>query len=225
MEIQQDWDKTKLEHYLLSDSWESAQAMIILSGYSCEYGRDRYGYPVSGTYLENRLSINFNRESFKPYMTLDKEAYSNTSKDEINKLESDYERLLEIWDSNTTYRNHLYPPAFFIDWALSKRFRPDWLDWAIDKGLYTPKEPRNLPATIQNTPAAPEFDKASPTYPPELALALEAWRAVSTTEGKGKPKARIKAWLNTNTTLSEKAKIRITVVCNWEKQGGATTTE
>ncbi|MDD2775381.1 MAG: hypothetical protein PHU06_05450 [Gallionella sp.] len=116
MEIQQNWDKTKLEHYLLSDSWESAQAMIILSGYSCEYGRDRYGYPVSGTYLENRSSISFNRESFKPYMTLDKEAYSNTSKDEINKLESDYKRLLEIWDSNTTYRNHLYPPAFFIDW-------------------------------------------------------------------------------------------------------------
>lgn len=118
-----------------------------------------------------------------------------------------------------------YSPEYVIDWALSKRFRPDWLDWAIEQKLYTPKELRNLPAPAQNTPAAPEFDKANPTYPPELAYALEAWRAVSATEGKGKPKARIKAWLDTNTKLSDKAKERIAVVANWEKLGGATSTE
>lgn len=118
-----------------------------------------------------------------------------------------------------------YSPEYFIDWALSKRFTPDWLDWAIEQKLYTPKELRNLPAPAQNTPAAPEFNKANPNYPPELAYALEAWRAVSATEGKGKPKARIKAWLDTNTKLSDKAKERIAVVANWEKLGGATSTE
>lgn len=70
-----------------------------------------------------------------------------------------------------------------------------------------------------------EFDKGSPTYPPELATALDAWCAVSAIDGKGKPKARIQAWLEENTRLSEKAKERIAVVCNWEKQGGASLSE
>lgn len=71
----------------------------------------------------------------------------------------------------------------------------------------------------------PDFDKASTTYPPELDIAVQAWKAISTTEGKGKPKARIEAWLNTNADqLSNAAKKRIEIVANWEKTGGATRT-
>ena len=71
------------------------------------------------------------------------------------------------------------------------------------------------------------FNKSSTTYPPELDIALQAWQAVSTSEGKGKPKARIKKWLDDNfmrTELSDAAKIRISVVANWDKRGGATKT-
>ena len=71
----------------------------------------------------------------------------------------------------------------------------------------------------------PVFDKTSPTYPPELDIALQAWQAVSATEDKKKPKARIKAWLDSNTELSNEAKERVATVVNWDKTGGATRTE
>ncbi|MEQ1813398.1 MAG: hypothetical protein ABL860_02965 [Candidatus Nitrotoga sp.] len=31
-------------------------------------------------------------------------------------------------------------PKFFIEWALEKDFRPEWLDWAIEQGLYKPAD-------------------------------------------------------------------------------------
>ena len=71
----------------------------------------------------------------------------------------------------------------------------------------------------------PIFDKTSQTYPPELEIALRAWQAVSTTQSKAKPKARIRAWLDSNTDLSNEAKERIATVANWDKTGGATRTE
>lgn len=71
----------------------------------------------------------------------------------------------------------------------------------------------------------PIFDKNSTTYPPELDLALQAWQAVNNSEGKGKPKARIKAWLDANSKLTNEAKERISIVANWDKLGGATRTD
>lgn len=87
------------------------------------------------------------------------------------------------------------------------------------------EEHKNLPTPIDND-AQSVFDKASETYPPELDIALRAWRKVSATEGKGKPKARIKAWLDTNEkNLSGEAKERIAIVANWDKTGGATRSD
>lgn len=69
------------------------------------------------------------------------------------------------------------------------------------------------------------FVKADSKYPPELDLAFKAWQAVSSTDGKGKPKARIRAWLDSNTKISNEAKERISIVANWDKSGGATSTD
>ena len=75
-------------------------------------------------------------------------------------------------------------------------------------------------------PLHTSFDKASTTYPTELDLAMQAWQAVTSSEGKGKPKARIRAWLDSNTkNISNEAKERISIVANWDKSGGATTTD
>ena len=76
----------------------------------------------------------------------------------------------------------------------------------------------------ENNDSEELFDKAGTSYPPELDLAIQAWRAATASEGKGKPKAKIKAWLDANTKLSNEAKERIAIVANWEKTGGATTT-
>ena len=31
-------------------------------------------------------------------------------------------------------------PSFYIEWSLSKGIKPDWLDFAIDKGFFKPKK-------------------------------------------------------------------------------------
>ena len=63
------------------------------------------------------------------------------------------------------------------------------------------------------------------TLPIELGFANQAWKAVTAKDEKGKPKARIKKWLDANANeLSDEAKERICVVANWDKRGGATKT-
>ena len=94
--------------------------------------------------------------------------------------------------------------------------------WALSNDSDVPQEFASFAAS---EPVTPEFDKLSPTYPPELDLALQAWRAVSKSNDKGKPKARIRTWLDANTALSNEAKERIATVANWDKLGGATRTD
>jgi len=134
------------------------------------------------------------------------------------------DRLRNFWLASDNDKER-YAPSFIIEWALSKHFRPDWLDWAIERGLYIPKQ---LTGAIAQT----DFDKESSTYPKELDFALQAWRKVSTTEGKGKPKARIRTWLNNvNDSLPKEKKLskdaieRIAIVANWDKTGGATRSD
>lgn len=79
--------------------------------------------------------------------------------------------------------------------------------------------------SLPDSATTPIFSKDSPIYPPELDWALKAWKAVSAAEGKGKPKARIRKWLDENSLLSNEAKERISTVANWDKTGGATRTE
>jgi hypothetical protein len=66
------------------------------------------------------------------------------------------------------------------------------------------------------------FDPDSATYPPELDIAFQAWRAATTRPSKGKTaKEQLKDWLATNyPKLSGDAIDRIAIVCNWEKQAG-----
>lgn len=69
------------------------------------------------------------------------------------------------------------------------------------------------------------FDPDSVTYPTELDIAMQAWRAVTNRPNADlTAKAQIENWLNQNypdrKTLSQEARERIAVICNWEKAGG-----
>jgi hypothetical protein len=67
------------------------------------------------------------------------------------------------------------------------------------------------------------FDQASPYYPPELAIACQAWKSVSQRARSDKqPKSQIREWLEKHYRdhLSNDAKERIATVCNWNKAGG-----
>lgn len=188
-------------------------------------GLDYFQKPDDNRAIVKDLPVPLDFVTFRKVQQSISTVFDNDCMYDLMEMEGNGGRLHNFWLASGN-NDEQRPPEFFIDWALSKRIRPDWLDWAIDTKLYTPKKQRNLPAITQNTPTAPEFDKVNPTYPPELAIALEAWRAVSTSEGKGKPKARIKAWLETNAPkLSKEAKERIATVANWEKLGGATRSD
>lgn len=136
-----------------------------------------------------------------------------------------YRLWLQYWHSG----EHLKPTPLldFVEWALSKNLRPEWLSLEMESYLYTVRQGKGA----ENS-APPEkatltfFDKTSTTYPPELDIALRAWREISTTVGKGKPKLRIMKWLDDNAKeLSNEAKNRIATVVNWDKSGGATRTD
>lgn len=59
----------------------------------------------------------------------------------MNKDQKAVNRLLQLWSNEgDSIRLKKHPPAFFIEWALSKNIKPEWLDWAIECGLYIPKK-------------------------------------------------------------------------------------
>jgi hypothetical protein len=67
------------------------------------------------------------------------------------------------------------------------------------------------------------FDDDSDNYPPELDIAMQAWRAVthSPVDASLTPKDRIVAWLSKcYPKLSGVATERIKTVCNWDKTPG-----
>lgn len=129
-------------------------------------------------------------------------------------------------DMNLTLSNKDNTKIKPIDWielAVSKGISIPWLDVAIEIGIY-PK-PNTNEGSVAKTEPNNLLDKTNPNYPPELDIAIQAWHAVTNNPGKGKPKARIRAWLDQNTTLANEAKERISIVCNWDKLGGATRSD
>lgn len=141
-----------------------------------------------------------------------------------------YNQLLEYWKSGK--HPEVTTPEYFIDWSLTKGHTPPWLNRAIEFGLYIPKQGATACKIAHaNSNEIQFFDQTSINYPSELHIALQAWQAVSASEGKGKPKARIKAWLiennkelkkNGKNEVTKEAMERISIVVNWEKNGGAT---
>lgn len=179
------WKNSKLGEYLLYGTWEAPNGLRILAGY--QYHEADYRAELSILELYN---IEWSAELRLKHLN-------------------------ESWIRDLRDQNEVAAPKIFIDWALSKKIRPTWLDWAIQQGLYKENN--------ETDSMKPDFDKESPTYPPELDIAVQVWREISATEGKGKPKARIRTWLDDNApNLSGEAKERIATVANWDKAGGPT---
>lgn len=67
------------------------------------------------------------------------------------------------------------------------------------------------------------FDEDGDTYPPELDIAMQAWRAVTNGGGDASlnPKGQIVDWIAKHyPKVSPEAASRLATVCNWEKNGG-----
>ena len=81
----------------------------------------------------------------------------------MNKDQKAINRLLQLWSSESdSVRLEKHPPAFFIEWALSKNIKPEWLDWAIERGLYiSKKKTAEDNITSADSPVPLAFDKES----------------------------------------------------------------
>lgn len=223
MENKQDWENSRLSDYLKYGFWQPYNAWCLLAGFD---------YKKVQKKLKDDLDLrcSLDPESFKIEGTLAFEIESLGASDDhlrrisasaardLNAMRANVSRLRDFWISDQLEDEHC-SPDYFIEWALSKGFTPDWLDWASENRLYVAGG--NVSSDV--------FDEADPCYPPELDIALKAWRAVSASykgSGSAKPKALILKWLKSNyPKLPNQAYERISIVANWHKTGGAPRTD
>ena len=229
MSQQQNWEQSRLQDYLLYDEWDRNSGFRVLVGFdyderTCYPGNNAKAYldPLleeqsvndAAYYCAVPLDLSLEEQSINDYISL------------VDHMRVQINRLEGFWNNGGKRDYIKLTPSYFIEWAISKNFRPPWLDWAIEHKLYEPNQELNSgQLNTANAIKTYNFDPKSTTYPIELELACQAWRAVSSTNDKGKPKARIEKWLKDNTKLSESAIERISIVANWEKTGGATPTK
>ena len=111
MRLKQDWNNSNLAIYLLYGKWSAYQGWCFLAG-----ADDNNGIvPLDSDLLD--FTTTDDRKEWMGY------------------LELKIDRLRDFWLSDDL-SDEKKPPSFFIEWAISKRHRPEWLDWAIEQGLY-----------------------------------------------------------------------------------------
>ena len=115
----QNWSNTNLKDYLLFDSWKEEPAMCVLVGLDYLQHSEGIGLPLDWGVRSN-LDIN---------------AYEEV----ISNMRRDVQRLRAFF-INSSQTRESYTPSSYIDWALTKNFRPPWLDWAIEHKLYEPNQ-------------------------------------------------------------------------------------
>ena len=129
----QDWEESCLSDYLFFDYWSPHIALHTLSGFD-------YQTCMSGTSGEFTKMNTLNPPSFMSYQNENAE----DEEELLTRMNEDLHRLHHFWkNSGLDSEDARYAPAFFIEWALAKRFKPHWLDWAIGRKLYIPKREAN----------------------------------------------------------------------------------
>lgn len=183
------------------DTWKAADGVKYLAGIY-DYGGDG-----DAQYLTTLENVHYE---------------TNPSMYIIHAFHARLDEFNNIWASGEHPEKN--SPQYYVRWALSKKLPVPWLSAAKEQGLLSFAMIDDGHAS--GSTVLPHLDSTSPTYPPELDMAIRAWVAISSTDGKGKPKKRIIDWLKMNNpSLSNEAMERIAVVANWDKKGGATASD
>ncbi len=161
MPIKRNWGSSKLGDYLLYDYWEP------YSGWRVLVGLDYFETKRSVTYPLGVDPFSLDDDIFSP-------DYDENLQREIQKMEIDLDRLRDFWH-RAGLENDDRPPSFFIDWALSKRFEPSWLDWARENDFYLTSQ--EIPKQIGTVPQ----ESAIPVTP----VTLPGWRKAFEYESEG----------------------------------------
>lgn len=149
MARQQDWDKSNLADFLLLDSWKPYNAFRVLAGF--KYHSPEYEFDPDSS-LDGSVGYCGGWEPTDVDLCY------------LEKMKSIEARLTYFWEEGIGHGGRIgeNKPRDFIEWAISKKCRPDWLDWAIEHGYYgvewgnTPKESGALanpaPASVEEAP-------------------------------------------------------------------------
>ncbi|GEM_PF-4345688 len=126
-----DWGNGRLEEYLGYKAWvpESGLRVIVGLDYYCK--SDFEGKQAN----ECPLAIDIWLETAQMTQQLS--------------------RLARRWHGNfgsVEEESRRQPPSFFIKFALEQNFRPEWLDWAIEKGCYTPENMNDAAEKVTKSP-------------------------------------------------------------------------
>ncbi|MDI1272344.1 hypothetical protein [Polaromonas sp.] len=161
--MEQDWDGSPLRAYLLRDYWTPDGGLCLLAGF--DYAAHIESAPFQPQWMHTLSPATLQGHYGQEADEVD---------DLLSRMNSDLDELRTAWAGcKRDSEAEDYSPTFFIEWALSKKFPPDWLEWAIWRGLYIPKQEAD-------DSSQSDFDKASLGYPLELALDSQA--AVGSTD-------------------------------------------
>ena len=129
----QNWSETVLDKYLLYDKWDELSAWRVLAGFHFSRDPESIGFMLLDSKNELDLKIK-DRRNIQTVLELD-------------------HYYLKRFSENSDQEREYDTPRAYIDWALSKRFKPLWLDWAIEHKLYEPKQEASQNMTGTITPA------------------------------------------------------------------------
>ena len=115
MRFKQDWNNSNLAIYLLYGKWSPLQGQRLLAGARPDC--------TDASPLDTWLDIEPPDDPLGCTFI----------------LQRDIDQLHVFWLSDDL-SNEKKPPSFFIEWAISKQRRPEWLDWVIEQGLYSTKQ-------------------------------------------------------------------------------------
>ena len=128
MPQRQNWESSRLQDYLLYDEWDKESGFRVLVGFDYY---DRTSYPNNNDeayYYAVPLDLSLEEQSVNDYTVL------------VDHMTIQINRLEDFWGKANIRNDLKHTPSYFINWALSKRIKPAWLDWAIEHKLYVPKQ-------------------------------------------------------------------------------------
>ena len=144
---QQKEEKDEIDSALKIDGYSGALNIFDDDIFLLDYWDEDKGL----NYLLGIADINPYGEEEEPLdkiTTLDSDFYlEHESLHIVHAFRKKLRRLERVWFSGALPQSN--PPWFYIEWALSKGFEIPWLQYAIEKNFYVPKQPENQEKDIE----------------------------------------------------------------------------
>lgn len=146
---------SRLDMYLALEAWDWKDALLLLAGAIPDGANVNWeGYlNFTGVRINAPEVINvaFIDCRLPEYDVPDSYAYDNNDNyfkgddlierkiSELSNFQNKLAKIYTFWINALEPHKEKNSPSYYIQWALTKSFKIDWLDWVIEKGFYVPK--------------------------------------------------------------------------------------